>query len=110
MKALQDRCVAEDGVLGCLKKRNETLKNEQDQYKDALYTLNKEVKELNEKLKDETRQKEKEQEAKATLEKELMALYGPAEMARADAIQSSRLHSLSLMLVPSTMVTGLRIT
>ena len=60
MKALQDRCVAEEGMLGRLRKCNKTLKNEQDQYKDALYTLNKEVKELNEKLKDETLQKEKE--------------------------------------------------
>ena len=44
------------------------------------------MKELNEKLKDETRQKEKEQEAKVTLENELMALYGQVETARADAI------------------------
>ena len=44
------------------------------------------MKELNEKLKDETCQKEKEQEAKVTLENELMALYGQVETARADAI------------------------
>ena len=43
MKALQDRCVTEEGVISSLRKRNETLTNEHDQYKDALRTLNKEV-------------------------------------------------------------------
>ncbi|KAK9992780.1 hypothetical protein SO802_022483 [Lithocarpus litseifolius] len=42
MKALQDRCAARKGVISHLRKRNETLTNEQDQYKDALRTLNKE--------------------------------------------------------------------
>ena len=59
MKALQHRCVAE-GVISRLRKRNETLTNKQDQYKEALRTLNKEVTELNEKLKEEIRQREKE--------------------------------------------------
>ena len=56
MKALQDRCVTEEGVINYLRKRNETLNNEQDQYKEALRTLNKEVTTLNEKLKKETSQ------------------------------------------------------
>ena len=56
MKALQDRCVAEEGVINYLRKHNETLNNEQDQYKEALHTLNKEVTTLNEKLKKETSQ------------------------------------------------------
>ena len=86
MKALQDRCVVEEGVISRLRKRNETLTNEQDQYKDALHTLNKEVTELNEKLKKETRQREKEQEAKATLENELTALCGQVEMTKADTV------------------------
>ena len=41
MKALQDKCVAKKGVISRLKMHNETLANEQDQYKDALCTLNK---------------------------------------------------------------------
>ena len=41
---------------------------------------------MNEKLKEETRQQEKEQEAKATLEKKLTALCGQVEMVRADAV------------------------
>ena len=76
MKALQDRCVAEEGVISRLRKHNKTLTNDQDQYKDALCNLNKEVMELNEKLKEKTHQREKEQEAKASLEKELTALLG----------------------------------
>ena len=56
MKALQDRCVAEEGVISRLRKRNETLTNEHDQYKEALHTLNKEVTTLNEKLNKETNQ------------------------------------------------------
>ena len=55
MKALQDRCITKEGVISHLRKHNETLTNEQDQYKEALHTLNKEVMDLNEKLKEETR-------------------------------------------------------
>ena len=55
---------------------NGTLTNKQEQYKEALRTLNKEVKELREKLEEEGFQKKKEQEAKATVEKELTALLG----------------------------------
>ena len=56
MKALQDRCVTEEGVINHLRKCNETLTNEHDQYKEAFHTLNKEVTTLNEKLKEETSQ------------------------------------------------------
>ncbi|KAK9994149.1 hypothetical protein SO802_023852 [Lithocarpus litseifolius] len=86
MKELQDKCVVEEGVISHLRKCNETLANEQDQYKDALCTLNKEVTELNEKLKEETCHREKEQEAKATLEKELTALLEQVETAKVDAM------------------------
>ena len=53
IKALQDRSVAQDGVIACLCKRNRTLTNEQEQYKEAFRTLNKEVKELRKKLEEE---------------------------------------------------------
>ena len=36
MKALRDRCVAEEEVISHLSKHNETLTNEQGQYKEAL--------------------------------------------------------------------------
>ena len=41
---------------------------------------------MNEKLKEVTCQREKEQEAKVTLEKELTALFGQVEMARVDVV------------------------
>ena len=44
VKALQDRCVAKEGVVGRVRKHNATLMNEQGQYKEAIRTLNKEVK------------------------------------------------------------------
>ena len=44
VKALQDRCVAKEGVVGRVRKHNATLMNEQGQYKEAVRTLNKEVK------------------------------------------------------------------
>ena len=62
IKTLQDRSVAQEGVINRLYKRNETLTNEQDQYKGALRMLNKEVTALTEKLKEEARLREKAQE------------------------------------------------
>ena len=46
VKALQDRCVAKEGVVGRVRKHNATLMNEQGQYKEAIRTLNKELKEV----------------------------------------------------------------
>ena len=57
MKALQDRSITQEGVIARLCKRNGTLTDEQEQYKEALGTLNTEVKELREKLKEVGRQK-----------------------------------------------------
>ena len=62
-------------MINRLRKRNETLTNEQEQYKGALRTLNKEVTALTKKLKEETHLQDKAQEAKANLETELMVLY-----------------------------------
>nr|POE84858.1 hypothetical protein CFP56_72575 [Quercus suber] len=64
MKAFQNRSVAKERVTSLLCKRNETLTNKQKQYKEALCTLNKEVKELTKKLKEEGANREKEQQAK----------------------------------------------
>ena len=62
VKALQDRCVAKEGVVTRVWKHNTYLMNEQGLYKDAIRTLNKELKEVREKLKEADRQKEKLQE------------------------------------------------
>nr|POF07893.1 hypothetical protein CFP56_27473 [Quercus suber] len=66
------RDILRERVINRLRKRNETLTNEQDQYKGALCTLNKEVTAFTKKL--EAHLQEKEQEAKVNQEKELMTL------------------------------------
>ena len=55
-------------------KRIKNLIDGQEQYKSALHTLNQEMKELKEKLKEEGRQQKKDLEAKETVEKELATM------------------------------------
>ena len=76
-----------NGEITRQEKRIKNLTDGQDQYKDALRTLNMEVKELKEKLEEEGRQRKKYQEAKETAEKELMALLGQVETAKVDAVK-----------------------
>ena len=90
MKALQDRGVAKEGVITYLHKCIKNLTDGQEQYKSARRTLNQEVKELKEKLEEEGRQKKKEQEAKEMVEKQLAALLGQVEMAKADTVKKFR--------------------
>mgnify|MGYP000887182211 FL=1 len=59
VKALQDCCVAKEGVVTRVRKHNTNLMNEQGQYKDAIRTLNQELKEVREKLAEANRQNEK---------------------------------------------------
>lgn len=61
MKVLQDRSITQEGAVARLHKHIGTLTDEQKQYKGALRTLNTEVKELTEKLKEKGAKKEKEQ-------------------------------------------------
>ena len=53
MKALQVKGVANEGVIAHQEKHIKNLIDGQDQYKDAFHTLNREVKELKEKLEEE---------------------------------------------------------
>ena len=87
VKALQDRCVAKEGVVSCVRKHNATLMNEQGQYKEAVHTLNKEVKEVKGKLEEADRQKEK-------LQEEVMALREKVETVRTDAVQKFKTSQL----------------
>ena len=50
VKALQDQCVAKEGVVTRVKKHNINLLDERKQYKEAFHTLNAELKETREKL------------------------------------------------------------
>nr|POE92814.1 hypothetical protein CFP56_06779 [Quercus suber] len=58
-----------------------------DLAREALRTLNKEVKELKEKLEEEGRQRKKDQEAKETTKKELSALLGQVETIKVDVVK-----------------------
>ena len=80
VKALQDRCLAKEGVITRVRKHNAALMNEQDQYKEAMRTFNQEVKELREKLVEAGSQKQK-------LQEEVTALQEKVETAGIDAIQ-----------------------
>ena len=46
--ALQDRCIAKEGVVTQVRKHNAHLMNEQGQYKDAVRMLDQELKEVRE--------------------------------------------------------------
>ena len=65
--ALQDCCIAKEGVVTLVRKHNAHLMDEQGQYKDAVRTLNQELKEVREKLGEADRQNDK-------LKKEVTAL------------------------------------
>ena len=80
VKALQDHCVAKEGVVGRVRKHNANLMNEQGQYKEAVCMLNKELKEVKGKLEEAERQKQK-------LQEEVTALREKVETARTGAVQ-----------------------
>ena len=82
MKALQDRGVAKEGVIAHLHKHIEVLMDEEKRYKEAIYSLNEEVKDLKGKLEEEGRQRKGEQETKEKGEKELTTLFEQVETAR----------------------------
>ena len=77
--ALQDRCVAKEGVITRVWKHNANLMNEQGQYKEAVRTLNQELKEVREKLEEVDRQNGK-------LREEVTALGQRVQTAGANAI------------------------
>ena len=80
VKALQDRCVAKEGVVTQVQKHNTNLMNEQRQYKDAVRMLNNKLKEVRRKLEEADRQKEK-------LQQEVTDLGKGVETAGADAVR-----------------------
>ena len=78
--ALQDRCVANEGVVIRVRKHNANLMNEQGQYKDAVRTLNQELKEVRKKLEEANRQNDK-------LREEVTVLGQRVQTAGADAVR-----------------------
>ena len=78
--ALQDCCIAKEGVVTQVRKHNANLMNEQGQYKDAIRTLNHELKEVKEKLTEADRQNDK-------LREEVTVLGQRVQTAGADAVR-----------------------
>ena len=80
VKAFQECCLAQEVTVTRVRKHNATLMNKQGQYKEAMRTFNKEVKELREKLVGAGFQKQK-------LQEEMTALREKAKTAGTDAVQ-----------------------
>ena len=80
VKALQDRCVAKEGVVTRVRNHNTNLLNQQAQYKEAVRILNKELQEVKEKLAEVSGQNEK-------LQEEVTGLGEKLQTAGADAIR-----------------------
>ena len=78
--ALQDRCIAKEGVVTRVRRHNAHLMEEQGQYKEAVRTLNKELKEVREKLVEANRQSDK-------LKGEVTVLEQRLQTAGADAVR-----------------------
>ena len=78
--ALQDCCIAKEGVVTRVRKHNANLMNEQGQYKDVVRTLNQELKEVREKLEEADRQNDK-------LKEEVTALGQRVQTAGADVVR-----------------------
>ena len=75
MKVLQDRCVAQEGVICWYRKHQEIENKEQDQYKEAFCTLNEELTFVNAKLKEKSRLLEEVEKVRATLATELSTFH-----------------------------------
>ena len=80
VKALQDRCVAKEGVVTRVRKHNTNLLNQQAQYKEAVRILNKELQEVKEKLTEASTRNDK-------LQEEVTGLSEKLQTAEADAIK-----------------------
>ena len=80
VKALQDRCIAKEGVVTRVRKHNTNMMNEQRQYKDAVCTLNQELKEVREKLVEADQQNDK-------LKEEVTDLGQRVQTAGADVVR-----------------------
>lgn len=86
MKALQDRCVANEGVIWRFHKRQEIENKERNQYKDVVCTLNQELTTKLALLAEETHPREEVEKAKTNLMTELAALREQMDKAKVNAV------------------------
>ena len=80
VKALQDQCVAKEGVVARVRRHNSNLMDQQAQYKEVVRLLNADLKDVKEKLGEVGHQQKK-------LEEELSSLRAQVETAGTDAVQ-----------------------
>ena len=90
MRALQDKCVANEEVIRWYRKRQKIENKERDQYKEAIYILNEELTTITTKLKEGSRLQEEAKKAKAGLMTELATLSEQMDKAKADAMAEFR--------------------
>lgn len=90
MKALQDRCVANEGVTRQFRKQLEIENKKRDQYNEVVRTLNTELTTKLALLEKETRHCEEVEKAKTNLMTELGALCEQMEKAKANAVAGFR--------------------
>lgn len=90
MKVLQDRCVAQEGVICWYRKHQEIENKERDQYKEAFCTLNEELTSVNAKLKEKSRLLEEAENVRATLATELSTFHEQMDKAKADVVTEFR--------------------
>ena len=90
MKALQDKCIANEGVICQYCKCQEIKNKEQDQYKEVVCILNKELTATIAKLKEESRFQEEAEKAKADLAIELTTHHGQMEKAKTEVVEEFR--------------------
>ena len=91
MKALQDRCVANERVIRQFCKRQEIENKERAQYLEAVCTLNQELTAKTKAFAEETHRLVEAEKAKTNLATELAALYEQMEKARANAVVEFRI-------------------
>lgn len=109
MKAHQDKCVANKGVIRRFRKHQEIKNKEMNQYKKAICTLNKELTAKLTKLKEETHLREEAKKAKTNLTTELATLHEQMDKAEANAVAKFQVSRPFLMCAASTTMTNLRI-
>ena len=86
MRALQDRCVANEGVIRRFYNRQEIKNKARDQYMDVVRILNKDLTNTQAKLKEESHLREEAKKAKTNLTTKLAALHEQMDRAKADAM------------------------
>lgn len=83
MRALQDRCIANEGLICQYRKRQEVENKERDQYKEAVRILNEELTTTIAKLKEESCLREEVKKVKVDMAMELTTFYGQVDKAKA---------------------------